>query len=338
MTLCWLKAVNAVKRTMRQSRWYFLASLVLQLVSPAFAAEYPSRVVRIIVPYPAGGGPDVLARAIADRLSPSWRQPIVIENRAGGGTLLGAQEVVRSAADGYTIFITDCATMTINPLLYKKLPYDPDGDFIPVTQLVRFYQAMLANPAVPASNLAELVAYAKANPAKLSYGSYGVGSQAHLSGELFKHAAGIEMQHVPYRGAEALLGATRGEVQLTFAGLLGARSTSEAGQLKVLAIGGPRRSSFLPNAATFAEQGYPTVDTNVNFGVFLRSGTPGHIVERINRDIVATLKSPDFQQKYLDPVAFEPVASSPSEFSAFLDGDSRRRRESAEIAGIRPAD
>jgi tripartite-type tricarboxylate transporter receptor subunit TctC len=324
---------------MRWALRHFLAVIAIQLLlSPAIAAEYPSRVVRLIVPYPAGGGPDTLARAIADRLTQAWRQPIVVENRAGGGTLLGAQEVMRSDSDGHTIFITDCATMTINPLLYRNLPYDPNSDFIPVTQLVTFYQVMLANPALPANNLAELVSYGKANPSKLSYGSYGVGSQAHLSAELFKHAAGILMQHVPYRGAEALLGATRGDVQLTFAGLIGARSTSEAGQLKALAIGGSKRSPFLPNAATFAEQGYPTVDTNVNFGVFLRGGTASELVERINRDIVEALKAPDFQQKYLNPVAFEPVASSPSEFSAFLKEDTRRRRQSADIAGIKPTD
>ncbi len=140
---------------------------------------------------------------------------------------------------------------------------------------------------------------------------------------------------MPYRGAEALTGAIRGDVQLTFAGLIGARSTTEAGQLKALAIGGEKRSSFLPNVATFAEQDFPTVNTNVNFGVFVRSGTPANIVDRINRDFVTILKTPDFQRKFLDPVAFAPVASSPSEFAEFLRQDRRNRAEAAAIAGIK---
>jgi tripartite-type tricarboxylate transporter receptor subunit TctC len=280
----------------------------------------------------------MLARTIAERLAPSWGQAIVVENRPGAGTLLGVQEVLRSPADGHTILLSDCATMSITPLLFKKLPFDPQADFAAVTQLVTFYQVMLANLALPANNLKELVTYAKENPGKLSYGSYGVGSQAHLSAELLKHAAGIDIQHVPYKGADSLLGAIRGDVQLAFAGLLGARATTEGGQLKALAIGGPSRNPLMPKVATFAEQGYPTVDTAVNFGVFVRSGTPPEVVERISHDFAATIKDPQYQKKYLDPVAFEPVGSSPAEFAEFLKADRRIRREDAELANIKPTD
>jgi tripartite-type tricarboxylate transporter receptor subunit TctC len=304
---------------------------------PAAALDYPERTVRIIVPMPPGGGPDMLARTIADRLSPSWGQPIIVENRPGAGTVLGVKEVLSSPADGYTILVTDCATVSVTPLLYKELPFKP-SDLAPVTQLVKFYQVMLANPQLPANNLSELVVYAKANPGKLSYGSYGIGSQAHLSAELFKHAAGIEMQHVPYKGADSLVGAIRGDVQIGFAGLIGARATTEAGQLKALAIGGPTRNPLMPNVATFAEQGYPSVDTKVDFGVFVRRGTPRDIIDRISRDFSDAVKAPDYQKKYLDPVAFEPVGSSPDQFAAFLIEDAKTRREAVEIAHIQPTD
>jgi tripartite-type tricarboxylate transporter receptor subunit TctC len=312
--------------------------LAFSLADAAAAQAYPSRPVRLVVPYPAGGGPDLLARAIGERLTASWGQPIIVENKPGAGTLLGAQEILRSPADGHTIFVTDGATMTINPHLYKSLPYDPDKDFIPVTELVTFYQVLLANTALPANNLREVVAYAKANPGKLSYGSYGIGTTANLSGELVKHATGIDLIHVPYKGAESLTGAIRGEVQFAFAGMIGAKSTIEAGRLKGIAIGGPKRSKFLPDIQTFSEQGYPGVDTSVWFGVWVRAGTPAPIVERINKDFVSVLMAPDFRQKYLEPIAFEPVGSSPADFAARIVKDREFRRRAVEIAGIKPQD
>ncbi len=303
---------------------------------PAVAQNYPSKVVRIVVPYPAGGGPDLLARGIADRLTSSWGQPMVTDNRPGAGTLIGTQEVARSAPDGHVILITDTATMTINPFLYKKLPYDPDSDFIPVTQLVQFYQVLLANLALPANNLKEVIAYAKANPGKLSYGSYGIGTVAHLSAEQIKHNAGIDIVHIPYKGAESLVAAVRGEVQFAFAGGLGSRTFIGGGKLKGIAIGGPARSTLLPDLQTFAEQGYPMIDTSVSFGVFVRNGTPAPIVERIHRDFVAVLTSSEFQEKYLKPFAFEPVGSSPAEFAAFIKKSRENHRRLIENAGIRP--
>lgn len=313
-----------------------LLAFTWSLANVAGAQSYPSRSVRLVVPYPAGGGPDLLARAIGERLTAAWGQPIIVENKPGAGTLLGAQEILRSPADGHTIFVTDGATMTINPHLYKSLPYDPDKDFIPVTELVTFHQVLLANTSLPANNLKEVVAYAKANPGKLSYGSYGIGTTANLSGELVRHATGIDLVHVPYKGAESLTGAVRGEVQFAFAGMIGAKSTIDAGRLKGIAIGGPARSKFLPDIQTFAEQGYPSVDTSVWFGVWVRAGTPAPLVARINKDFVAVLTAPDFRQKYLEPIAFEPVGSSPADFAARIVKDRAFRKTAVEIAGIKP--
>lgn len=312
------------------------ATLGLAFGFPAAAQNYPSRVVRIIVPYPAGGGPDLLARGIGDRLASSWGQPFVTDNRPGAGTLIGTQEVARATPDGHMILITDTASMTINPFIYKTLPYDPDRDFIPVTQLVRFFQVLLANLSLPANSLKEVIAHAKANPGKLSYGSYGIGTVAHLSAEQIKHNAGIDIVHIPYKGAESLVAAVRGEVHFAFAGGLGSRTFIGGGKLKGIAIGGPARSGLLPDVQTFAEQGYPMIDTSVSFGVFVRSGTPAPIVERIHRDFVAVLTSSEFQEKYLKPIAFEPVGSSPAEFAAFIKSSRENHRRLIENAGIRP--
>lgn len=312
------------------------ALMALSLAAPALAQNFPNKVVRFVIPYPAAGGPDLLARGIAERLASSWGQPIVTDNKPGAGTQIGTQEVARSLPDGHTLLITDNASMTISPFLTTKLPYDPESDFIPVTQLVQFYQVLLANLALPANNLAEAIAHAKANPGKLSYGSYGVGTTAHLSGEQIKQNAGIDVVHVPYKGAESLVAAMRGDVQFAFAGGLGSRSFIGGGKLKGLATGGAARSALLPDVPTFAEQGYPAIDTSVSFGVFVRSGTPAPVVARIHRDIVGVLRTPEFQDKYLKPIAFEPVGSSPAEFAEFLRKSRDKYRRLIEAAGIKP--
>jgi tripartite-type tricarboxylate transporter receptor subunit TctC len=314
--------------------WTALAIALSAL--PAAAQNYPNRPIRIVVPYPPGGGPDILSRAIGERLTQSWGQPFVVENKPGAGTVIGTMEVLRSPADGHTILVTDDATMTINPFIYKNLQYDPEKDFVAITQLVRFYQVLMATPSLPANDLKEVIAYAKANPGKLSYGSYGIGTTAHLSGEQIKEATGIDMIHVPYKGAESVMGAMMGNVQFAFAGMVNARSAIGGGKLKGIAIGGPRRSPFLPDVKTFAEQGYPTIDTSVSFGVFVRRGTPPEIIDKISRDFVATLMTQQFQDKFLKPVDFQPVGSSSQDFTALLKQIRETRGHLIAKAGIAP--
>jgi tripartite-type tricarboxylate transporter receptor subunit TctC len=200
-----------------------LAALLLAFsavgAAPALAQGYPSKPIRIVVPYPAGGGIDVISRVIGERLGRSLGQPVLVDNKPGGGTILAADFVAKAPADGYTLMVTTDSTMTINQHLYAKLPYDPVKDFAPITQLVLLNQLLLANPAVPANNLKELIAYAKANPGKLNYASYGSGSQPHLAMETLKAQAGIDIVHVPYKGIpQAVPAALAGEVQLTFSG------------------------------------------------------------------------------------------------------------------------
>ena len=309
--------------------------LATGLTSPAHA-QYPSRPIRIVVPYPAGGGIDVMSRLIAQRLAQRFNQSVVVENKPGAGTLVAAESVARAAPDGHTLMITTDATITINPHLYTKLPYDPVKDFSPVTQLVLLNQLLLAHPDVPAANLRELIAYAKAQPAKLNYASYGVGSQPHLAMEILKSQAGIDIVHVPYKGIpQAVPAAMAGEVQLTFSGAASTQAHLKSGRLKALAIGGKARLALLPDVPTFAEQGFPEVPANAWFGLFVPAATPPDIVARLHAEVTRFLKEPEFVQKEIAAKGYELVAGTPAEFAAFLVEDSRRNAAAVKISGAR---
>ena len=309
--------------------------LAIGLTSPA-QAQYPSRPIRIVVPYPAGGGIDVMSRLIAQRLAQRFNQSVVVENKPGAGTLVAAESVARAAPDGHTLMITTDATITINPHLYTKLPYDPVKDFSPVTQLVLLNQLLLAHPDVPAANLRELIAYAKAQPAKLNYASYGVGSQPHLAMEILKSQAGIDILHVPYKGIpQAVPAAMAGEVQLTFSGAASTQAHLKSGRLKALAIGGKARLALLPDVPTFAEQGFPEVPANAWFGLFVPAATPPDIVARLHAEVTRFLKEPEFVQKEIAAKGYELVAGTPAEFAAFLVEDSRRNAAAVKISGAR---
>ena len=302
----------------------------------AQAQNYPNRPIRIVVPYPAGGGIDLIARAIGNQLTQRWGQPVVVENKPGSGTIVAAEAVARSVPDGYTLMLTTDATLTINPHLYAKLPYDPVKDFTPVTQLVLLNQMLLANVGVPANTLRELIAYAKANPGRLNYASYGVGSQPHLAMEMLKNQAGIDIVHVPYKGIpQAVPAAIAGEVQLTFSGAASSIAHIRGGRLKPLAIGGKTRLSLLPDVPTFAESGYPEIPSNAWFGLFAPAGTPRDIVMKLHGEITRMLKEPEFNQKEVVAKGYELVASTPEEFTAFLAADSVRNARAVKISGAK---
>ena len=312
-----------------------LAVLVLTLI-PLVGNAWPTKPVRVIVAYPAGGGIDVMARQIGERLSKSWGQPVVVENKPGANTIVAADAAAKAAPDGHTIFMTTDATFSINPHLYKKLPYDAERDFMPVTMLVLLQQMMVAHPSVPANTLAELVDYAKKNPGKLNYASYGSGSQPHLSGEMLKHKAGIDLVHVPYKGISLAVPAViAGEVQLTFSGIASGMGPLKAGRIKALAIGGKARSPLLLQLPTFAELGYPEVETHAWFGWFLPAGSPQEAVTRIYKDVKAILEDPEFRQKQLIDRGYEVVGSSPQDFSAFIKVDFKKRGEAVRISGAK---
>ena len=315
-----------------------LATLFLLLLTTGLASAqpWPAKPVRIVVAYPPGGGIDVIARQLADKLSPAWGQPVVVENKPGANTILAADTVAKSAPDGYTVLMTSDATFSINPHLYAKLPYDAQKSFVPVTLLVLLQQLLVANPALPANTLGELIDYAKKNPGKVNYASYGAGSQPHLSGEMLKYKAGIDLVHVPYKGISLAVPAViAGEVQLTFAGIASSMGPLRAGRLKALAIGGARRSPLLPDVPTFAELGFPEVETHAWFGFFLPAGSPKTAVEQLYRETKTILEEPEFRQKQLIDKGYEVVGSSPQEFAAYMRKDFESRGRAVKISGAR---
>ena len=302
----------------------------------AHAQTWPARPVRIVVAYPPGGGIDVMARQIGERLTRAWGQPVVVENKPGANTIVAADAVAKSAPDGYTVLMTTDATFSINPHLYRKLPFDTQRDFIPVTMLVLLQQMLVAHPALPANGLQELVSLAKQKPGTINYASYGSGSQPHLAGEMLKNKAGIDLVHVPYKGISLAVPAVMaGEVQLTFAGIATSSAPLKSGRIKALAIGGPQRSPLFPQVPTFAELGYPEVETHAWFGLFLPSNSPREAVARIYGDTRKILDDPEFRQKQLVDRGYDVVGSSPEAFAAYIRKDSESRARAVRISGAK---
>ena len=303
---------------------------------PAFPQTWPAKPVRIIVAYPPGGGIDVMARQVADKLTGAWGQPVVVENRPGANTIVATDVVAKSAADGHTLLFTTDATFSINPHLYAKLPFDTQRDFIPVTMLVLLQQLLVAHPSLQADSLSQLISLAKNNPGKINYASYGSGSQPHLAGEMLKYKAGIDRVHVPYKGISLAVPAVMaGEVQLTFSGIASSLGPLKAGRIKAIAIGGPQRSPIWPNLPTFTELGYPEVETHAWFGLFVPAGSPREAVTRIFQDTKKIIEEPEFRQKQLIDKGYDVVGSSPDEFSSYIKKDRENRGAAVKISGAR---
>jgi len=277
-----------------------------------------------------------LARQLADKLTPAWGQPVVVENKPGANTIVATDAVAKSAADGHTILMTSDATFSINPHLYAKLPYDSQRDFTPVTMLVLLHQLLVAHPSLQANTLEELIKLAKAKPGAINYASYGSGSQPHLAGEMLKNKAGIDLVHVPYKGISLAVPAVMaGEVQLTFAGIASSMGPLKAGRIKPIAIGGAKRSPLLPQVPTFGELGYPEVETHAWFGLFLPAGSPREAAARIYQDTKKILDEPQFRQTQLIDKGYDVVASSPQDFLVYLKKDSESRARAVKISGAK---
>jgi tripartite-type tricarboxylate transporter receptor subunit TctC len=306
------------------------------VTSGALAQAWPTRAAKIVVPYPPGGGIDILARQLADRFQTQWSQSVVVENRPGGSTIIGVDLVAKAPADGHTILMTTDSSFSINPHLFRKLPYDAEKDFVPVTMLILLQQLLVAKPALPANSLQELIALAKAKPGTINYASYGAGSQPHLSGEMLKQVAGIDLVHIPYKGISLAVPAViSGEVELTFSGIASSMAHLKAGRLKAFAIGGEQRSPLLPDLPTFAELGYPEVVTHAWFGLFVPAGSPKEAAARIYRDAKTVLDDPGFREKQLVAKGYEVIGSSPEAFAAFLKTDSAIRARAVKASGAR---
>ena len=317
------------------SRRNVLAGLLLASVAvPAHAQTFPSALIRIIVPAAPGGGTDILARAMSAQLQTMWGQTVIVENRSGAGGLIGTKQVIAAPGDGHTLLMA--ATSAIMSLaINSPEPFEITRDLAPVTLVSAPPYILVVHPSVPAKNSAELIAYAKSNPGKLSYGSSGVGAASHLSGALFAQMAGIEMLHVPYRGmGAAVLDLLGGRIQLLFAPAITVTPHIAAHTLRVIGTTGAARSALFPDFPTIAESGLPKYDSLGWFGLFAPGTTPPALVERISADVRAVLNSDDLRKRLAEQGA-EPAPNTPQQFTWFVNADIAKWLDLAKKAGIK---
>ena len=318
---------------MRRLTLGFLALVLAALLPAAHAQAWPAKPIHFVVPYPPGGPLDTVARLVGQKVSDALKQPMIVENKPGAGGNIGTQAVARSAPDGYTILMGAVATHAINPALYANIPYDATRDFIAVTQLASTPNVLVVNPSVPAVSVKELVAYAKANPGKLSFGSGSTGSAGHLAGELFKTLAGIDMVHVPYKGAApAMQDLVGGRIQLMFDNLASSLAQVKAGTIRALAVTTARRTALAPQLPTIAESGLAGFDISTWFGIFVPAGTSGDVVERLHAEFKRALASPQVSERML-ALGAEPVGSSPAEFAAFVKSEAEKYAQLVKASG-----
>ncbi|ARP94176.1 Bug family tripartite tricarboxylate transporter substrate binding protein [Bordetella genomosp. 13] len=309
----------------RLTRALALTILPLVAAAPAAAADtYPSKPLRWVVPYAAGGGSDFLARTVSQGLSPRLGQTIVVDNKPGGNTSIGASETARAPADGYTMLSADNGTLVFNPALYQKLTYDPVKDFAPVTLMGRFPMILVAGPALKATDVKGFIAEAKARAQGLDYGSAGAGSPHHLAMELLKVEAGIPLTHVPYRGAApALADVAGGQVPAMMVDLAAGAGFIQGGKVRALAVANPTRLAQLPNVPTFAELGYKNVEAAALVGIVVPAATPQPVIDTLNRQLVATINDAAIRQKLVD-FGIEPVGNTPAQYRDLLEAERTR--------------
>ena len=313
-------------------RFLAIAALVLG-ARAAVAQPYPDRPIRWIIPFAAGGSTDIIGRTIAQTLSASLGQPVVVDNRPGAGGTLGTAVVAKSAPDGYTVLMIPGAH-TINASLYRKLPYDTTADFDPVIQIASVATMLVVHPGVSANSVAELIALAKQRKGELNYASAGAGTVTHLTAELFKQMAGVDLTHVPYKGSgpavRELLG---GQVQVMFANFPGTLELVQAGKLRALAVNGSKRSPLLPSTPTVAESGVAGFSANTWYGVLVPARTPKAIVSKLNQEIAKALETREVRD-FLTKEGGEVVGGSPEQFAGFIKDDIARWERVVKQAGI----
>ena len=308
-----------------------LVALALAIVPRASIAQpaYPTGSVRIISPYPAGGPASIVAQAIAEKLREPLGHAVIVDNKPGAGGNLGTDLVAKAPPDGHTLLLGTNGPLVINVSLYKSLPFDPLKDFEPITQVAQIPLVLLVHPSVPANNVRELIALAKANPGKLGYASSGSGSGGHLSGALLASMAGIDIQHIPYKGvAPATTDLLGGHVQMMFGGLLAALPHIKSGKVKALGVVTPKRAALGPDIPTIAEQGLPGYEIVSWYGILAPAGTPKPVVTRLHAEIMKILQMPDVREQLFVKGGLEYVGSTPEEFAATL------RREIPEYARV----
>ncbi|MGO4574191.1 Bug family tripartite tricarboxylate transporter substrate binding protein [Microvirga sp. 2TAF3] len=303
--------------------------------APAWAQEYPSHIIQLVVGYTPGGGTDTLARLFADKVGARLGQKIIVENRPGANGNIGTSAVATAAPDGYTILLGNIGPIAVNPNLYKSMPHDPRTSLDPVTQLASAPLAILVNASIPVKTLDEFVAYAKERPGQVTYSSAGSGTSNQLAAELLNLRAGIKLSHIPYRGAaQAMTALISGEVAMFAAPLPSALPHIQSGKIRALAVTGAKRSPVMPDVPTAAEAGFPTLEMTTWYGILAPKGTPPAIVAKLNREFADVAKSPEITKWLADDGGAEPVGSSPEAFKDFLATETAKWAEVVKAASI----
>lgn len=311
--------------------------ILVALLAPcvlAHAQSYPARSIRIVVPYAAGGGSDILTRIIGQKMTESWGQQVVVDNRAGAGGNIGTEIVARSAPDGYTLLMASSA-FAINPSLYKSVPYDAIKDFSPITRPALLPNILVVHPSVPVKTVKDLVALAKSQPGQLAYASGGSGTSLHLAAEMFKQQAGIDMMHVPYKGGGAVINdLLGGQVALTFATLPSVMPYVKAGRLRAVAMTTTKRWPGLPAVPTITESGFPGFEMSTWNGLVAPAGTPKDVIGKVHDEVVRILKLPDVRERF-EGLGMEPVGDTPQQFAQYIRSELAKYEKVVKQSGAR---
>ncbi|MDB5848954.1 MAG: transporter substrate-binding protein [Rhodoferax sp.] len=311
------------------------AALPLAATAQTGAAAYPNKPIRMVVPFTPGGSTDIMGRTIGQQLTQAWGQSVVIDNVPGAGGSIGADKVAKAPADGYTLLMGHIGTLAVTPSLYPKLPYDPVKSFAAVAWVARVPNVLVVHPSLPVRTVQELVAYAKANPGKINYGSGGNGSAAHIATEYLKLQTGTQMQHVPYKGtAPAVTDLVGGQIQLMFTGVPAVMAQVKAGQLRALAVSSPHRVKAVPDLPTVAESGYPGFEADQWYGVVAPANTPPDIIAKLNQQINKALSSPEIAERLASEGA-EATPNPPQVFAELISTEIKRWRTVIEKGGVK---
>jgi tripartite-type tricarboxylate transporter receptor subunit TctC len=320
---------------MYKSRVFILLLLCVALPpATGIAQTYPAKAIRLVIPYPPGGGTDIIGRTVAQKLGDAFSQQVMVDNRGGAGGTIGTDVVAKAGADGYTLLMVPTSHV-INPSIYPSLPYDTVKDFAPIALAASATIVLVSHPSVPVKSVKELITLAKARPGELNFGSAGNGTVFHLTGELFKRQAGIDLVHVPFKGGgPAVAAIAGGEITLTFETILALFPHIKSGRVRALAVTGAKRSSVMPELPTIAESGFPSIIAENWYGFYAPAGTPKAVVDKLNTEIVKILKQPDVKTRF-QGLGTEVMGSTPDELGAYVGREMAKWSKTAREAGAR---
>ena len=323
-------------KTSTQVRRAVTLALTVFALGAVTAAPFPDHPVRIVVPVPAGGPMDAITRALASKLSDTWKQQVVADNRPGGNEIIGAINVAKSPPDGYTLMLASDSTLSLNPQLYTKLPYDPTREFTPIGRVAVSHMVLVVPASLGVKTLPEFVALAKASPGKIAYGSTGLGNITHLSMEWFAQQSGIKMLNAPYKGlAPVITGLMGNEVQAAFGSVSVLAPYIDSGKLVALAISGSKRATTLPNVQTFKESGYPNFEASYYMAILAPGNLPQDIRDKVAADVRQAVTDVEFQKKYMGPFALEAVSETPQQFSDYLKTEGALVETKVKLSGVK---